>query len=74
MKSKQVFVGLLAIGAMLDSTRLLSDSPRLAKLKRAQSQGSRNGHTTWGRYHDAKTKKSRAKERRAKLARKTNWN
>lgn len=33
-----------------------------------------DGHTSWNNNHNAKTRTSRAKERRAKTARKINWN
>ena len=69
--AKSRLMAMLAMTAMLDMPLIpaLGDSPRYTRNKVKQ-----DGHSGWGNQHDAKTKKSRAKEKRAKLARKINWN
>lgn len=65
MRKSATLAGILAMASMLGDMPMLT-MDRKPSLKM--------GNQGWGRYHDPKVKKSRAKEKRAKLARKINWN
>ena len=63
-----------AIRALLGATALMSMGiPMGTPTPRRQSSSKLDGHTPWNTIKDAKVRKSRAKERRAKQARKLNW-
>jgi hypothetical protein len=63
---KANILGILASTAMLGMPTRLPESRR----RNYPLQGNQG----WGHYHEPKVKKWRAKERRAKQARKINWN
>lgn len=59
------------LAGLLASAEMFGDMPMLTMDRKPQPK---MGNQGWGRYHYPKVKKSRAKEKRAKLARKINWN
>jgi hypothetical protein len=64
MKAKASLLGILAATAILNQP--IASYPEIERKPLLGNQG-------WGRAHNPKQKRSRAKEKRAKLARKINW-
>jgi hypothetical protein len=69
-KLKSILLAATAM-AMMSDIPMLTGVHRPRKYRKTQHF---DGHISWGHFHDAKTKRSRAKEKRAKQARKINWN
>jgi len=71
---KPHLAGILGMAAMFDALGTMPLAPsRPTVSARMQLTGVKGGHISWGNPHDASVKKRRAKERRAKQARKINW-